>query len=403
MSEISANAKAIRALLLPGEVKIRLYYPSQGGLRVLPSRDGFMLPEQVPPLLFGKAHFDAFAHNCRPMRQEIPAYLPGAGAESGGARAASPDPQKGQPIDMKQVLAAISALNQGSTPDSEPETDDDDDDDDDSEQDLPATGDPSLDREIVVAQISKVRGVSARQDAETEASVDRERMSVIHGSTYTQEIAEWQQISSRTKQELYRDARRTQELAQRQVEQADYAASAMIRQGRETMEMAELLARRLQSGEFQPPPPPKPQVDYGAVAIAGMTMLTTFAAGLTGLRQPPTTTMPNTERLLSGLSAAAPPSTGQFSITKARLQELADAKALGLYGNSEALAKLIREDKLDKRLGIRAPKDGVYVFDIDEIASLAREGALTLFGDGEKLAELIASNHLQQLLNADKP
>jgi hypothetical protein len=134
--------------------------------------------------------------------------------------------------------------------------------------------------------------------------------------------------------------------------------------------------------------------------------MSTFVAGLTGMRQSPTPSAGLLPSPTPGTTTAeskqnAGDAGESFAISKNRLLELAESKALGLYGNSDALAKAIRDDKLDRRLGVRAPVDNTYSFSIAEIRALAEEGALTLFGEGEKLVALIASNSLEQLLKLE--
>lgn len=338
---MNANAKAIRALMREGEWKIRLTYPSQGGLRILPSSEGYLLPEQVPPLLFGKARFDTFANNCRPMREQVDVYLPG-----GTVAPQEPAKPSGLPIqNLEALLAQLSSLSQNDSTAAQTETDDSQDLDNEDDDELREDLDPDLVREVAAAKLARVRSAIARQEALTDSEVEGEHLAVMHGSKYTQEVAEWQLLSSRTKAEFYRDARRTQEVAQRQVELADHYTGMMLRN-------ADLVAQRLQAAEFQPPPPPKPQVDYGAVAIAGFQLMSTFVAGLTGMRQSPTPSAGLLPSPTPGTTTAeskqnAGDAGESFAISKNRLLELAESKALGLYGNSDALAKAIRDDKLD--------------------------------------------------------
>lgn len=326
---MNANAKAIQELLRPGEHKIRLRYLSQGGLRVLPSPDGFLLPNLVPGMLFGKVAFDTFSVNNRPMRESVPAYLPG------GGEARAPSPDSGQPKQsIGDWMSQLDAMSKGNAEGNAEETEPEEEEENavpESDSELPEMPDGSLGREVAAASIARVRSETARQEASAEAAIERETMSVIGTSTYTKEVAEWQLISQRTKQEFYRDARRTQELAQRQVEQAEFASAAILRQGLANMELAEMLAQRLRSNEFQPAPPPKPQVDYGAVGIAGMQMLASFATALGGLR--PGASNPSPPSGLDRLfqppdKPEVPGGSDCFTISKARLLELADSKAM---------------------------------------------------------------------------
>ncbi len=211
-------------------------------------------------------------------------------------------------------------------------------------------------------------------------------------------MAEWQQLSSITRAELYKDAARTQEFATRTLEQADFASRQILRNTTKAVRTMDVIAKRLKSRAYQPPPPPKPQVDYGAVAIEGMRMFATFAQSMS-----PNAFRPQHPQLpphpVPNEQTRQKTDEGVISLSKDRLMELADAKVLGIFGNSEAFSALVRADRLHTKLaGVEPPENGVYSFRKSTLLELARDGTVTLFGDSAKLIELLNSDQFEQFL-----
>jgi hypothetical protein len=242
--------------------------------------------------------------------------------------------------------------------------------------------------------------------------------------------------SSMVRQDLHRDAQRTQEMAQRLFEQADYAASRQLKLSRKSLRFMDMVAKRQKSKAYRVPPPPKPQVDWGAVAIEGMRMFSTFAMALSQGRLQtcrPSQPLQDPQRLPAPVPAAsagpaapaapavpaapatpvapAAPATPALSsveeptivLTKERLLAFAAQNALGVVGNSETLAALIQGDRLHLTLGgIDPPVHGAYHIRKSTLIQLAADGILTLFGDSDGLRRLVESGRFEEFLRTEQ-
>lgn len=396
---MNRNAKIIRELFNRGEHKIRLHISTSSGPRTLPSATGFLVPEAVPGHLVGRAQIDTFDLEGRPARQGIEVQLPGQPASEDPSRPADRPTLRPISEELESLMAKLRPATPGTAPpagappptpprNQQPEP-----------PDLPPVEvEPDLAREVTLAQTHQLRSFTAQSEAASDSAIEQERMGLVLNSTYTREVAEWQQLSSVTRAELYKDAARTQEFATRQLEQADFASRQILRNTRQAARTMDLVAKRLQSRAYQPPPPPKPQVDIGAIAIEGMRMFATFAQSLSPNafrpQQPqlPPHPTPN-ERTRTTTS------DGVITLSKDRLLELADAKVLGIFGNSEAFAALARADRLHTKLnGVGPPENGVYSFRKSTLLELAEDGTVTLFGDSAKLIDLLNSDQFEQFL-----
>ncbi len=396
---MNRNAKIIRELFNRGEHKIRLHISTSSGPRTLPSATGFLVPEAVPGHLVGRAQMDTFDLEGRPARQGIEVQLPGQPTSEEPSRPADQKPTL-RPIseELESLMAKLRpatpspAAPAGAPPPTPPRNQPE-------QPDLPPVEvEPDLAREVTLAQTHQLRSWTAQSEAASDSAIEQERMGLVLNSTYTREVAEWQQLSSITRAELYKDAARTQEFATRSLEQADFASRQILRNTTKAVRTMDLVAKRLKSRAYQPPPAPKPQVDYGAIAIEGMRMFATFAQSMSpnAFRpqhpQLPPHPVPNEQ---------TKPKTddGVISLSKDRLLELADAKVLGIFGNSEAFAALARADRLHTKLtGVEPPENGVYSFRKSTLLELARDGTVTLFGDSAKLIELLNSDQFEQFL-----
>ena len=224
----------------------------------------FLLPAFVPADLVGPVSIDTFDLKGRPLRRKVDAYLPGresavsesnaqitdsqtaTGKPPEAAHGKLPQPAHGKPPQLARgkppqtaertfssplddlrgrIQAGSRAQSTNTTPSSSPQPSPP------SETPPGSAQNPEKDlaREMTLAQIQQLRSRTQRAEAEADSEIELERMSLIQSSTYTTEIGEWQQLSSLTRQDLYRGAQRTQDLAQRQIEQADYAARRMLK------------------------------------------------------------------------------------------------------------------------------------------------------------------------------
>lgn len=297
-----------------------------------------------------------------------------------------------------------------------------------------------------LAQIQQLRSRTQREGAAADSEIELKRMSLIQSSTYTTEIGEWQQLSSFTRQDLHRGVQRTQELTQRQIEQADYAARRMYKSTKKSLRLYKKIAKLLKSEAFRVPPPPNPQVDWGAIVVSVMNMLSSFA----NARSPGATPNPQVLSALAGLAASAAPVAPAapaapavpaapvapvaparpaapvaplpparpaapatpasktvegptIVLTKERLLALTAKNALGVAGNSETLAALIRADRLHLALGgIDPPVHGVYKIRKSTLIQLAADGVLTLFGDSEGFRCLVESGRFEEFLKTEQ-
>ncbi len=261
---INNNAETVRKLLQPREDKIRLYQSTPSGPQVYPSLTSFLLPAFVPADLVGPVSIDTFDLKGRPLRRKVDAYLPGresavsesnaqitdsqtaTGKPPEAAHGKLPQPAHGKPPQLARGKPPQTAERTFSSPL------------DDLRGRIQAGSSGSihehhtivksatvsaverlpgrlenpekdLAREMTLAQIQQLRSRTQRAEAEADSEIELERMSLIQSSTYTTEIGEWQQLSSVTRQDHYRGAQRTQDLAQRQIEQADYAARRILK------------------------------------------------------------------------------------------------------------------------------------------------------------------------------
>lgn len=90
-------------------------------------------------------------------------------------------------------------------------------------------------------------------------------------------------------------------------------------------------------------------------------------------------------------------------LTKERLLALTAKNALGVAGNSETLAALIRADRLHLTLGgIDPPVHGVYKIRKSTLIQLAADGVLTLFGDSEGFRCLVESGRFEEFLKTEQ-
>ena len=397
---MNRNAQIIAGILGKSESKIRLHITTSSGPRTLPSMTGYLVPDAVPGYLIGRALVDTFDTQGRPARQGIEVQLPGQPTSEEPSRSADQKPTL-RPIseELESLMAKLRPATPGTAPpagappptpprNQQPEP-----------PDLPPVEvEPDQATEETLAQTNQLRSFTAQSEAASDSAIEQERMGLVLNSTYTREVAEWQQLSSITRAELYKDAARTQEFATRTLEQADFASRQILRNTTKAVRTMDLVAKRLKSRAYQPPPPPKPQVDYGAMVIEGMRMFSTFAQSMSpnAFRpqhpQLPPHPVPNEQ---------TKPKTddGVISLSKDRLLELADAKVLGIFGNSEAFAALARADRLHTKLtGVEPPENGVYSFRKSTLLELARDGTVTLFGDSAKLIELLNSDQFEQFL-----
>lgn len=285
-----------------------------------------------------------------------------------------------------------------------------------------------------LAQIQQLRSRTQREEAAANSEIERGRMSLIQSSTYTTEIGEWQQLSSFTRQDLHRGAQHTQELAQRQVEQADFAARRMHKSTKKSLRLYKKIAKLLKSEAFRVPPPPNPQFDSGAFAISLMNMLSNFATAFSSGATPNLQAFAAQAGLAASAAPVAPagpavpaapaapvapvaparpaaPATPASKtveeptivLTKERLLALTAKNALGVAGNSETLAALIRADRLHLTLGgIDPPVHGVYKIRKSTLIQLAADGVLTLFGDSDGFRRLVESGRFEELLRTEQ-
>lgn len=466
---INNNAETVRKLLQPREDKIRLYQSTPSELQVYPSLTSFLLPAFVPADLVGPVSIDTFDLKGRPLRRKVDAYLPGresavsesnaqitdsqiaTGKPPEAAHGKLPQPAHGKPPqrarskptqtavqtfssqvdDLRgRIQAGSRAPSTNTTPSSSPQPSPPSETPPDSARNI----EPDLAREMTLAQIQQLRSRTQREEAAANSEIERGRMSLIQSSSYTTEIGEWQQLSSFTRQDLHRGAQHTQELAQRQVEQADYAATRMLQIARESLQLTDMVAKRLNSKAYRVPPPPKPQVDWGAIVVEGMRFASSFAPMLAqGL-----TSNPQVLSALAGLAASAAPvapaapaapavpaapvapvaparpaapatpasktvEEPTIVLTKERLLALTAKNALGVAGNSETLAALIRADRLHLTLGgIDPPVHGVYKIRKSTLIQLAADGVLTLFGDSEGFRCLVESGRFEEFLRTEQ-
>ena len=432
----------------------------------------FLLPAFVPADLVGPVSIDTFDLKGRPLRRKVDAYLPGresavsesnaqitdsqtaTGKPPEAAHGKLPQPAHGKPPQLARgkppqtaertflrplddlrgrIQSGSRAQSTNTTPPSSPQPSPP------SETPPGSAQNPEKDlaREMTLAQIQQLRSRTQRAEAEADSEIELERMSLIQSSTYTTEIGEWQQLSSLTRQDLYRGAQRTQDLAQRQIEQADYAARRMLKLSKKSLRLMDKVAKRLNSKAFRVPPPPKPQVDWGAIVVEGMRTLSTFA---TALSQGAT---PNSQAFaaLAGLAASAAPvapaapgapaapaapavpaapvapaTPAAFAtpaintveeptivLTKERLLAFAAENKLGVVGNSETLAALVRGDRLHLTLkGIEPPVHGVYHIRKSTLIQLAADGILTLIGDSDGFRLLVESGLFEEFLRTEQ-
>ncbi len=276
---------------------------------------------------------------------------------------------------------------------------------------------------MTLAQLQQTRSRTQRAGAQKDSEIELARMGLIQSSTFTTEIAEWQQLSSFTLQDFYRGAQRTQELAQRQIEQADYAATRQFQMAMETVRLTDMVVERLNSEAYRVPP--QPQVDSGAIAISLMNMLSNFAtafssgatpnpqafaplAGLAASAAPVAPAAPAAPAVPARPAAPATPASKTVEeptivLTKERLLALTAKNALGVAGNSETLAALIRADRLHLTLGgIDPPVHGVYKIRKSTLIQLAADGVLTLFGDSDGFRCLVESGRFEEFLRTDQ-
>ena len=475
---INNNAETVRKLLQPREDKIRLYQSTPSGPQVYPSLTSFLLPAFVPADLVGLVSIDTFDLKGRPLRRKVDAYLPGresvvsepnaqitdsqiaTGKPPEAAHGKLPQPAHGKPPhrargkptqtavrtslrpldDLRgRTQAGSRAQSTNTTPPSSPLPSPPSETPPKSAQNL----EPDLAREMTLAQIQQLRSRTQREEAAANSEIERGRMSLIQSSTYTTEIGEWQQLSSFTHQDLHRGVQRTQELTQRQIEQADYAARRMHKSTKKSLRLYKKIAKLLKSEAFRVPPPPQPQVDSGAIAISLMNMLSNFATAFSSGATP----NPQVLSALAGLAASAAPVAPAapavpaapvapvaparpaapvaplpparpaapatpasktvegptIVLTKERLLALTAKNALGVAGNSETLAALIRADRLHLALGgIDPPVHGVYKIRKSTLIQLAADGVLTLFGDSEGFRCLVESGRFEELLRTEQ-
>ena len=294
---------------------------------------------------------------------------------------------------------------------------------------------------MTLAQLQQTRSRTQRAGAQKDSEIELARMGLIQSSTFTTEIAEWQQLSSFTLQDFYRGAQRTQELAQRQIEQADYAATRQFQMAMETVRLTDMVVERLNSEAYRVPP--QPQVDSGAIAISLMNMLSNFATAFSSGATPNLQAFAAQAGLAASAALVAPaapavpaapvapvaparpaapvaplpparpaaPATPASKtvegptivLTKERLLALTAKNALGVAGNSETLAALIRADRLHLTLGgIDPPVHGVYKIRKSTLIQLAADGVLTLFGDSDGFRCLVESGRFEEFLRTDQ-
>ena len=176
----------------------------------------------------------------------------------------------------------------------------------------------------------------------------------------------------------------------------------------------DMVAKRLNSKAYRVPPPPKPQVDWGAVAVEGMRMFATLATALS----PGATPNPQAFAALAGLAGPAAPAAAPtvpaapaintveeptIVLTKERLLAFAAANTLGVVGNSETLAALVRGDRLHLTLkGIEPPVHGVYHIRKSTLIQLAADGILTLIGDSDGFRLLVESGLFEEFLRTEQ-
>ena len=440
---INKNAETVRKLLKPREEKIRLYQSTPSGLQVLPSSTNFLLPALIPADLIGDVRIDTFDLQGRPLRRGVDAYLPGLGSTASESTEQTADPQAAdhkppQPAartvsqQIDELLGHLNAASQAESAKHTPPS---------SQPPPPSPSpriqltttptptpavnpEPDLAREVTLAQVQQLRSLTQQSEAATESAIEQERLSLVQNATYTREVAEWQQLSSVVRQEQYRDAKRTQEMAQRQIEQADYASRRLLKTTMRAMRTMDMVAKRLNSKDYRVPPPPKPQVDWGMVAVEGMRMFATLATALS----PGATPNPQAFAALAGLAGPAAPAAAPtvpaaaptvpaapaapaintveeptIVLTKERLLAFAAANTLGVVGNSETLAALVRGDRLHLTLkGIEPPVHGVYHIRKSTLIQLAADGILTLIGDSDGFRLLVESGLFEEFLRTEQ-
>jgi hypothetical protein len=382
------NAEIIKLIMRASEKYVRITVVSPGGSSVFPSK-GCAHPDTVPGDISGRVLVDFFDASRYPTRKNEQVTLPGNAALSAQQASPAQATYTGTPNPVNPSLAQISQHPQSlqtqippsSQPSAFPLSM--------SEQTTvptpssPTTADaqPDLAREIKLAQISQLRSDTLLTEEAAGSAIEREKLAIVRDSQYTREVAEWQQLGSSMRRELYATQSAYLEKAHRQFNMIDSVAHRMLH-------MSDEVATRLKSPLFQPAPPPPlpppPPPNYAAIAVAGLQALQKIAVAWSPRRkskskrktgdplrsliemldtarkqepQAPPAQVPTTDSDKTERHESQPDDS--VSISAEGLRKLIVSGILSSPGRHEALAEALRDNKLDAFIrSLGEPKKG---------------------------------------------
>ena len=384
------NTERLKSLMRPGETYVRLTIVSPSGTYAFPAR-GCTHPDTIPANIAGVVLIDFFDSSRYPTRKNEPATLLGETTQQAPAQTQpSVQPefaamlnqllqpsaqatntsglQSPKPTQTQQPNVLGSTL-MPSTPTGQAEP----------SLPLPRANDahPDLAREVLLAQATQLRSQTLQMEEAAGSAIELEKMAIVREAQYTREVAEWQQLGSSMRRELYATQTAYQEKAFRQLDLVDVSAHRLLR-------MADEVARRLKDPLFQPapqpPPPPPPPPNYAAIAVAAFQALGRVGAAWS----------PQSKRKL-----------GHKRQGQRRQDTVLDQLAKAASAGPEALQNTLKEmnTAVEQKSGTDAQKsDDSISITKEGLLKLIESGVLSSSADKRTLADLIRDNKLDDLV-----